>query len=103
MAIAPVPWIAMNDELVIEGAGERADHVGVQARERVDAGEQPGGEAVGHALHAEHEAGDGVLAQRVPPDRKAASQVQSRQGYFGAPDRCWARGFNLHHPDRGAG
>ena len=52
-------------------ATDRAEQVRVQARKRVDPGEQASGEAVRNALHAEHQAGDGVLAQRVPPDRDA--------------------------------
>ena len=66
MAIAPVAWTAMNEELVTSAPVERAEHVGVEARERVDRREQAGGEAVGHAHHPEHQAGGGVLAQRVP-------------------------------------
>ena len=46
-----------------ECPGHRADHVAVEAGQRVDPGQQPGGEAVGNRLHAEHQTGDGVLTQ----------------------------------------
>ena len=58
-------------------ATDRAEQVSVQARERADPGAQAGGEAVGNALHAEHQAGDGVLAQRVTPDREAEFHVRA--------------------------
>jgi hypothetical protein len=35
-----------------------------------------------------------------------AHEIRARtahQGCFGAPDRCWARDYNLHDPDRGSG
>ena len=52
-------------------AGDRAEHVSVQARQRVDTSEQTSGEAVGDAHDAERQARDRVLSQRVPPDREA--------------------------------
>ena len=57
-------------------ATDRAEQVCVKARKRADPGEQASGEAVGNALHAEHQPGDGVLAQRVTPDREAESHAQ---------------------------
>jgi hypothetical protein len=46
--------------------------------ERAHAGQQPRGEAVGHALHAEHEARHRVLAEGVPADPEAATQLGPR-------------------------
>ena len=63
MAMAPVAWTAMNEELVVERAGERPDQVAVQAVDRVDAGEQSAREPVGNALHAEDDARDPVVAR----------------------------------------
>ena len=57
-------------------ATDGAEQVCVKARKRADPGEQAGGEAVGNALHAEHQAGDGVLAQRVTPDPEAESHAK---------------------------
>ena len=72
IAIAPVACTAMKVELVASAPAERADHVGVQAVDRVDAGQQAGGEPVGHRLHTQHQAGDRVAAQ-VPATRQSSA------------------------------
>ena len=63
-----------------ERAGDRPDHVRVQARERVDPGKDPGGEAVGDTFHAKHQARDRVLTQRVSPDREAELHLEGSSG-----------------------
>jgi hypothetical protein len=66
-------------------AGDRPDHVRVQARERVDPGEEPRGEAVGDTLHAKHQARDGILPQRVSPDREAELHLEARMRWPSRP------------------
>jgi hypothetical protein len=66
-------------------AGNRPDHVRVQARERVDPGEEPRGEAVGDTLHAKHQARDGILTQRVPPDREEELHLGARMRWPSRP------------------
>ena len=80
-------------------AADRAEQVRVQARKRADPGEQASGEAVGNALHAEHQAGDGVLAQRVTPDREAESHAGVRP-IASPPSRHTkpVAGFSQTHP-----
>ena len=46
-----------------ERTDRRADKVGIEARDRVDAGQQPDRKAVRDALHAKDDAGYGVFAQ----------------------------------------
>ena len=77
----------MKAELVDKRADRHAHHVGVEPRQRVDPGQQPGREAVRDALDAQHQARDGVLTQggsayreaavllRVPRDMGTASQI----------------------------
>ena len=60
-----------------ERAADRAEQVRVQARKRVDPGEQASGQAVRNALHAEHQASDGVLAQCVSPHRDAEFHIRA--------------------------
>jgi hypothetical protein len=63
IAIAPVPCTAMKGRRGHECAGNRPDHVAIEPGERVDTGEEPGCEAVGHALDAEHRARGDVLPE----------------------------------------
>ena len=73
IAIAPVPCTTMSVDDVTSAPADRADHVAVEAGERVHPGEQPGGQAVGHALHAEHEPGHRVAAAALPDQAGAAT------------------------------
>ncbi len=59
----PGPLDGHEDRAGRERTDHRADKVGIEASDRVDAGQQPDRKAVRDALHAKDDAGYGVLAQ----------------------------------------
>jgi hypothetical protein len=46
---------------------------------------KPRGEAVGDTLHAKHQARDGILTQRVPPDREEELHLGARMRWPSRP------------------
>ncbi len=76
-----------------QGTTGDAEEVGVQPGYGVDAGQQPAGQAVRHALDAQDQAGHGVLPHRLAAeegarigDRKAHREVRSGPGRRRAPN-----------------
>ena len=64
-------------------------------------------EAKADVLHAVYDqivvTGREIVSVRLTPSAYAHGLALALPtGCYGAPDRCWTRDFNLHHPDRGA-
>ncbi len=66
-------------------AARQTEHVAVEPGHRVHAGEQSGGQPVRHALDTEHEAGHGVVFDRLLREQRAGVEDRELHAGLGTP------------------